>query len=149
MAEGGVPEPPGARLRGARAGRRIPLRLWLVSGDALGERDGDHLGISRNIVKDKIPWRRFSRLGLQAFRFQMSLNITNRVQTRITVIEPNKTQSCELRLTWAIKYPINSPHVTTVAIAVVFIMRGSVIFMGGHHATAPSNAETQHPQNSN
>jgi hypothetical protein len=22
------------------AGRRIPLRLWLVSGDALGERDG-------------------------------------------------------------------------------------------------------------
>ena len=32
--------PPGARLRAARAGRRIPLRLWLVSGDALSERDG-------------------------------------------------------------------------------------------------------------
>ena len=30
---------PGARLRAAHAGRRIPLRLWLVSGDALGERD--------------------------------------------------------------------------------------------------------------
>jgi hypothetical protein len=31
---------PGARLRAVHAGRRIPLRLWLVSGDALGERDG-------------------------------------------------------------------------------------------------------------
>src|SRR5689334_167852 len=32
---------PGARLRVVHAGRRIPLRLWLVSGDALGERDGE------------------------------------------------------------------------------------------------------------
>jgi hypothetical protein len=29
------------------AGRRIPLRLWLVSGDALGERD------DRTIVTDR------------------------------------------------------------------------------------------------
>ena len=42
VAEGGFPEPPGARLRATRAGRRIPLRLWLVSGDALGERERRH-----------------------------------------------------------------------------------------------------------
>jgi hypothetical protein len=35
---------PGARLRAVHAGRRIPLRLWLVSGDALGERDGAKIG---------------------------------------------------------------------------------------------------------
>jgi hypothetical protein len=29
------------------AGRRIPLRLWLVSGDALGERDGMRIGASK------------------------------------------------------------------------------------------------------
>ena len=34
---------PGARLRAVPAGRRIPLRLWLVSGDALGERDDRHI----------------------------------------------------------------------------------------------------------
>ena len=31
--------PPGSRLRAEHAGRHIPLRLRLVSGDALGERD--------------------------------------------------------------------------------------------------------------
>ena len=42
VAEGGVLRHlPGARLRAVHAGRRIPLRLWLVSGDALGERDGE------------------------------------------------------------------------------------------------------------
>src|SRR5262249_14624882 len=31
---------PGVVVTSQPAGRRIPLRLWLVSGDALGERDG-------------------------------------------------------------------------------------------------------------
>jgi hypothetical protein len=34
------------------AGRRIPLRLWLVSGDALGERDATDIGASRKAVKE-------------------------------------------------------------------------------------------------
>jgi hypothetical protein len=34
------------------AGRRIPLRLWLVSGDALGERDGPDIGSLSSAVKD-------------------------------------------------------------------------------------------------
>ena len=42
---------PGAWLRATRAGRRIPLRLWLVSGDALGERDEPNIGYNRNLVK--------------------------------------------------------------------------------------------------
>jgi hypothetical protein len=37
------------------AGRRIPLRLWLVSGDALGERDVSDIGANGNAVKEKIP----------------------------------------------------------------------------------------------
>ena len=37
------------------AGRRIPLRLWLVSGDALGERDGPTIGSHRNGVKEYFP----------------------------------------------------------------------------------------------
>ena len=38
---------PGARLRAVHARRRIPLRLWLVSGDALGERDGTKIGAGK------------------------------------------------------------------------------------------------------
>jgi hypothetical protein len=37
------------------AGRRIPLRLWLVSGDALGERDGPHIGSLGKKIKEKMP----------------------------------------------------------------------------------------------
>jgi hypothetical protein len=39
MAEGGFPEPPRGVVTSQPAGRRIPFRLWLVSGDALDERD--------------------------------------------------------------------------------------------------------------
>jgi hypothetical protein len=35
---------PGVVVTSQPAGRRIPLRLWLVSGDALGERDGAKIG---------------------------------------------------------------------------------------------------------
>ena len=33
------------------AGRRIPLRLWLVSGDALGERDDRTICLSQHLSK--------------------------------------------------------------------------------------------------
>jgi hypothetical protein len=35
---------PGVVVTSQPAGRRVPLRLWLVSGDALGERDGMRIG---------------------------------------------------------------------------------------------------------
>jgi hypothetical protein len=41
------------------------------------------------------------------------------------------SQSCVLCSAAALTYPIKSPHATTVVIADVFIMRGSVILMGG------------------
>jgi hypothetical protein len=52
---------PGARLRAVHAGRRIPLRLWLVSGDALGERDSPYVGARRNCVKEKMPSTTYCR----------------------------------------------------------------------------------------
>jgi hypothetical protein len=50
---------PGARLRAVHAGRRIPLRLWLVSGDALGERDDRKvvIGRCRSILADRFVHR--------------------------------------------------------------------------------------------
>ena len=47
--------PPGGVVTSQPAGRRIALRLWLVSGDALGERDRTHIGVEGNGVKDIIP----------------------------------------------------------------------------------------------
>jgi hypothetical protein len=44
VAEGGFPEPPGGVVTSQPAGRRIPFRLWLVSGDALDERDATTIG---------------------------------------------------------------------------------------------------------
>src|SRR5262249_2618490 len=46
---------PGVVVTSQPAGRRIPLRLWLVSGDALGERDRTYIGAAWNGVKDIIP----------------------------------------------------------------------------------------------
>jgi hypothetical protein len=44
VAEGGVPKPPGCVVTNHARRRRIPLRLWLVSGDALDERDTTTIG---------------------------------------------------------------------------------------------------------
>ena len=45
------PEPPGGVVTSQPAGRRIPLRLWLVSGDALGEQDGRKIVIGGRMSK--------------------------------------------------------------------------------------------------
>ena len=44
---------PGAWLRASPQDAASRSRLWLVSGDALGERDGPHIGARGNSVKDK------------------------------------------------------------------------------------------------
>jgi len=44
MAEGGIPKPPGCVVTSHARRRRVPFRLWLVSGDALDERDATTIG---------------------------------------------------------------------------------------------------------